>query len=349
MCGLLGFIGESSNKELSQKITTALFAKTESRGTDASGFYCLGQFNSNEIYYYKKPIKSSLFVKQDEYKSIWDYNLNLGIFHCRAASAGVGVPIVNENNHPFVSSDFKKAVMHNGLIEKSDYDLLKTYYEVETSCDSEIILRILEQNDLIYDKLSLFYENTNNSAYAVAYSQNDNETRELYLFRNELRPLYVVDFSKQLNQIFFFSTIDILLSSMAEANFIVENLRIHEIQPYNLLCIKYDKANDLSLEQFFVQQNDTSPKTDMNYNRLKKNKTDWKNKIITKDLFSFDVVNGMCNKFNDNLEKLKLYLQNANQENTDQEKINLIFQYLKDSNKKIENVNKIISSYDLHK
>lgn len=344
MCGLLGFIGESSNREISQKLTTALFSKTESRGTDASGFYCLGKFDSNEIYYHKKPVRSSLFIKQDEYKSIWESSLNLGIFHCRAASLGVGLPIVNENNHPFISSDCKKAVMHNGLIDKADYESLKLYYEVETSCDSEIILRILEQNDLIYNKLSLFYENTNNSAYAVAYSENDDTKRELYLFRNELRPLYLVDFTKQLNQIFFFSTTDILFSSMSEINLPVDNLRIHEIQPYNLISLKYDIEKNIGLEHFFVQQNDSSPKSQLNYNKLKKSKSDWKNKITSKDFLSSDVVSGMCNRLYENYEKLKNYVENIDDKNPDQEKINLIFQYLKDANKKIENVNKIITS-----
>jgi glucosamine 6-phosphate synthetase-like amidotransferase/phosphosugar isomerase protein len=344
MCGLLGFIGESSNHELSQKLITSLFVKTESRGIDASGFYCMGGFDTNIIYHHKKPIKSSIYVNQNEYDELWKKNLNLGIFHCRAASIGIGLPIINENNHPFVSSDLKKAVIHNGLIEKNEYDLLKTYYEVETNCDSEIILRILEQNKEIYDKLSLFFENTPNSAFAVAYTDNEIDQRNIYLFRNELRPLYIVDFTEELNQVFFFSTAEILLSSFADIGYRPKNLRIHEIQPYNLLHLNFKPEKKISIEQFFIQIDETQKKTEINYAKIKKNKSDWKNNIISNDIHSMDVIYDMCNKINENMLKVKSYLNQIDQSNMQQEKIQILFNYLKDATKRIENLSKTLIS-----
>jgi glucosamine 6-phosphate synthetase-like amidotransferase/phosphosugar isomerase protein len=341
MCGLVGFIGESSNKELSQKLTTELFVKTECRGFDASGFYCVSTFDKKEIYHHKKPTKSSIFVNQEEYKSLLDYDCNLGLFHCRAASVGVGAPIHNENNHPFVSYDCKKAVMHNGLIEKLEYENLKNYYEVETLCDSEILLRILEQEDDIYKKLGFFFENTDESAYAAAYTENTDTDRNLYLFRNEQRPLYIIDLTQTLNQVYFFSTVEILMAALSNLGNPISNLRIHEVQPYHLFSLSCNNSNDINMEQFEVKINKESAKSILKKCNITKTKSDWVNKITSKNGAMNEVIHSMCQKLFDNINKMELISSNLDiSEKTDQEKINLIYAYLKEANKRTDMLKK---------
>ena len=341
MCGLSGFIGESCNKELSQKLTTELFVKTESRGIDASGYYCVSSFDKKEIYHHKKPIKSSFYVEQEEYKRLLEFNCNLGIFHCRAASVGVGAPINNENNHPFVSYDLKKAVMHNGLIEKNEYEYLKNHYEVETTCDSEILLRILEQEDDIYKKLTVFFENTDQSAYAAAYSENTEFIRKLYLFRNEQRPLYLIDLTQTLNQVYFFSTVEILMSALSNLGNPISNLRIHEVQPYHLFSLTYNDNNQIGMEQFEVKIDKQLTKNKLAKHNLMKQKSEWVNKIAAKNHDTNEIIFSMCKKLLENISKMEFISTQLNVESrADQEKLNLIYAYLKEANKRLDTINK---------
>lgn len=344
MCGLVGFIGQSSDQKISEKLTTALFRHTEVRGTDASGFYCVGDFADKNILYHKKPVKSSIYVEQQEYKNLWKNQLTAGMFHCRAASVGVGVPLFNENNHPFVSYDNKKALMHNGLICKNDYDNLKEFYDVETACDSEILLRILEQEEDIFDKLKIFYENTENSAYAAAFLDVDNTYRNLHLFRNEQRPLYLLDVTHEINQVFFFSTLDILFAALQEINFSVANLRIHEIQPYHLFIVGCNDKNEIVLNQYKIELNLDGQKQILKKYKIQKKSSDWQNKITTHDVFSNEVILAAAQKLQINVDNLMQMLTNLAYEKTNKDKINTLYSYIRDTNIKLEKIKKNLFS-----
>jgi len=340
MCGLLGFIGQSTDPVISEKLTTALFIRTESRGIDASGFYCISDFKNKNIYYHKQPVKSSIFINSDEYKSIWQNNLTAGLFHCRAASLGVGIPIINENNHPFVSNDLKKAVIHNGLISRIDYDVLRNFYECETACDSEIVLRILEQESNSFENLKIFFDNTATSAYAIAFMECTENDRTLYLFRNQERPLHILDLSQELGQIFFFSTVEILFSSLADINLNFDNLRIHEIQPHNLFAINYKDTNRINLKQFIVKSDNDETKIPMSARKINKKLSDWENKIQSTQVDITDTVMAMSNKLIENMGNLQNKLQ-QNVEFKKNDKVNAIFNYLRDANKKFDNLKKL--------
>jgi glucosamine 6-phosphate synthetase-like amidotransferase/phosphosugar isomerase protein len=345
MCGLVGFIGESRDPQLTRNFTTELFIQTESRGVDASGFYCLQEFKNNFVCYHKKPIKSSMFVLEEEYNTLWQQKLNLGIFHCRAASAGVGIPIINENNHPFVSNDFKKALMHNGLIEKSEYELLKNFYEAKTTCDSEILLRVLEQDQNIFDKLSIVFENTEDSAFAVAFTENDDDVRNLYLFRNEQRPLHIIDLYEEIGQLFFFSTPEILFNSLNNIGNPFKSCKIHEIKPYDLFHIKYDLDHEINLSQYSVKLNREFEKQQLEQKKINANKSVWQNKMSNSEFSSIEVMENMANKLIDNILKMQnFYKTNTSNPEVLQEKINIGFQFIRECSKRIEIINKNILS-----
>jgi predicted glutamine amidotransferase len=239
MCGITGFIGKSKKPSLTYEITTSVFRNLESRGIDASGLWG-SVFDKNTVYYHKEPIKSSVFVETSFWNNMANVDFDLLLLHCRAASQGVGKPVDNKNNHPFVNNGKNIAVVHNGRAPEFEY--LKNKFSVRTECDSEIFLRIFEScNDklsAINEICSLLYK----SHMAVAIGEKNEEYRRLWLFRNEHRPLWIVDLRDLLGQIFFVSTPEIWIDSV---NVAVKNKsKFFEVAPHNLFCFTLDKSLD---------------------------------------------------------------------------------------------------------
>ena len=211
ICGIAGYIGESKKPDITYAIITSLFAQTESRGRDAAGFWGT-QKDDGKILYHKEPIPSSEFVKKDIWKKISKMDPNILLVHSRGASAGVGTPSVNANNHPFVSTDKKIGLIHNGRIPDLEYNMLKKKYEVSSTCDSEIFLRIFEAaDDSEYASgLSKIWSQVLRGHMAIAIGERlDEGHRRLWLSRNKYRTLWLIDLREQLGQIFFCSTPDI--------------------------------------------------------------------------------------------------------------------------------------------
>lgn len=215
----MGFIGVSTNPKLTHKIATQLFAKTESRGIDAAGFY--GVNEQGQIAYHKQPGKSSQLVGQAVWKSLEYFKLDLLLCHCRAATTGMGSPMVNKNNHPFTSTSRNIGLIHNGKIPETDYDNLKKRFEVRTNCDSELFLRIFEggerhaapEDDSLKQRLfgiRDIWSYAHKAFMAVAIGERvDEHERHLWLCHNKHRPLWLVDLRDYLGQIFFCSTPEI--------------------------------------------------------------------------------------------------------------------------------------------
>jgi hypothetical protein len=217
MCGISGYIGESKKPVLTYQLITKLLEKSEIRGVDAAGFWGTESGVNGNVLYHKEPGKSSLFVKKDIWKEVFKHNPNLLLVHARGASKGSGDPQDNQNNHPFTNLDKSLALVHNGKVDECEYHNLKQKYNLLTQCDSEILLRIFEagqhNNEFgdadsparlagIRDIFSLI----NEGHMAVAAGERaSNGDRLLWLFRNEHRPLWIVDMRDALGQIFFVS------------------------------------------------------------------------------------------------------------------------------------------------
>ncbi len=237
MCGIAGYIGKSKNKDLTFELLTNLFQRLDSRGIDASGYWMSEAGSDGSVHTHKQPGKSSEFVNSSIWKNIRNYDFNLALVHARGASKGSGSPLVNKNNHPFVSKKNNIAIVHNGKIDGDEYDSLLKKYEVGSQCDSEILLRIFEQAKHQYSENFLkeyvgdilepsrmagikdifSYINEGHMAVAIGEYKNNN-SRNLWLFRNEHRPLWIADTRKQLGQIFFFSDPNFWISSTNQLN-----------------------------------------------------------------------------------------------------------------------------------
>jgi glucosamine 6-phosphate synthetase-like amidotransferase/phosphosugar isomerase protein len=343
MCGLLGFIGESKNAELTELFTTALFVRTQTRGIDASGFYCVSEFENKNVFYNKKPICSIKYVTENEYKSLWENRITAGIFHCRAASVGVGIPAFNQNNHPFVSYDNRKAVIHNGVIQKNEYEYLKNFYEVETECDSEIILRIFEQSENFEKKLNKYMDYTKESQYAISYLEADEYQRDLYLFRNEHRPLYIADLTKELGQIFFFSTPEIFFGALKDSGLKLTTPRLHEINPHHLFHIKYDIDKIFHIDQYRIEKEEKEDLTKLSYCSIDKSLSEWQNLIKTPNDNPSKYLLEMLQKFRINIDSVVDPLNSyINRPDVEKNQILAIFNFFKDTNKKVEALKKLL-------
>lgn len=217
MCGITGCIGSSKNPSISYQLLTKLLEKSESRGIDAAGVWATQSGINGKVIYHKEPIRASKFVKNKVWKKILNYNPDLVLAHARGASKGMGEPFFNENNHPFTSTDKTIGLIHNGKIESLEYNLLKQKYELNSDCDSELLLRVFESNlkneeddySVIPKQIisiKNIYSLINEGHMAVAIGERvDNGNRLLWLFRNKHRPLWIVDERDYLGQIFFVS------------------------------------------------------------------------------------------------------------------------------------------------
>jgi predicted glutamine amidotransferase len=236
MCGIAGFIGRSKNPQVSHQIATKLFEKSEIRGADAAGFWGTESGDEGSVIYYKEPIPSTKLIKKDIWwKTASKMNLNLLVMHARQASPGSD-PKWNKNNHPFVSHNKSLALVHNGKLPEH-IDLRKKY-ETKSDTDSEVLLRVFEwaatstseveaaaefpsldwqlASKVIGLKEIYSYVNQGWMAVALGERLDENGGRNLWLFRNDSRPIYVFDARETLGQVFFCSTYEIWKNAMRE-------------------------------------------------------------------------------------------------------------------------------------
>ncbi len=260
MCGIAGFIGKSNNPHVSFSLATKLFEEIETRGTDAAGFW--GSRDNGDVIYHKESIKSGEMVEMDIWNKVRNFNPNILLLHARASSLGVGHASDNENNHPFVSEDKRVAVIHNGFIP--EYSLLEEKYETISRCDSEIVLRMFdasanEKEDIISTRISgleSFFSYVNHGQMAVAIGERVNDSSYLWIFRNQYRPLWIIDLRQTLGQIFFCSTADIwkkAVSICKEIGGFAGSQRIFELPTEELWVFKISNEKPIVEESNFLK------------------------------------------------------------------------------------------------
>lgn len=257
MCGLAGFIGQSSNPELSYSLITRLFEKIEIRGTDAAGFYAYEQ-DTDVIFYEKCPIKSSDFIKQECWLNLFKHKIDTILVHARKTTKGSGSAWCNSNNHPFVSFDRSLGLIHNGKIQNDEFNYLKLIYDTISDCDSEFLLRIIDASPSVQHGILKIFSLINSGHMAVAVAQKTESNKNLWLFRNQHRPLWIIDLREILNQVFFVSEKRIWDSVIYQySDAIIKSQMVMEL-PENQIWnfelsdgnIVFDKSNIFKCKQF---------------------------------------------------------------------------------------------------
>lgn len=232
ICGIAGFIGTSKHPNITYQLATRLFERSEVRGSDASGFWGCQPGDTGAVVYHKEPRRSTQFVHSDAWKRLKTMDLNILILHTRQSSQGVGDASTNRNNHPFTSTDRSIGLVHNGRI--LEYSTLKKRYETRSDCDSEILLRLFEAArtreqatdsewtappDIVQSMVGIreIFSYANDSYMAVAIGERgEGGRRDLWLFHNEKRPLWVMDCRTALGQVFFCSSPEIWQSALRD-------------------------------------------------------------------------------------------------------------------------------------
>ena len=275
MCGIAGLIGESKDPKVTFQLMTRLFEKIEKRGEDSSGFWATQKGKKGAISYHKEPTKSTDFVYKKVWKEMRKFNPNCMLMHARAATPGVGTPNINKNNHPFVSDDVTLSIIHNGKLP--EYHFLKDKYETFTNCDSELVLRILQcESDLppgLEDSENLSQGQKNRLAgikqlWSLSYHAHmavgvgewfDDGTRQLWLWRNEHRPLWVADMRDTLGQIFFFSEDDIWWDAVNECPLIEKYLnqgqKMYEMPTEEIWFFEVNEGAPVVSQDYFQKFN----------------------------------------------------------------------------------------------
>lgn len=263
MCGIAGYIGKSKNPKASYELLTHLFVHLESRGTDAAGCWGTEAGEDGTIYYHKEPGKSSAFVETKFWKNLQKVETNLMLIHARGASTGMGAPRVNKNNHPFVTEDKRIGMVHNGVIHESKY--LRTAYETKSDCDSEVLLRIFEAGllrSMTNDKeivdgnylharlagIKDIWSNIHEGAMAVAIGETGlGGERNLYLFRNDKRPIWLADLRQCLGQIFFFSATEIWdkAAKAMKSNILPTSKKLTQLKEQEAWCFSIDSEDEI--------------------------------------------------------------------------------------------------------
>jgi len=136
MCGIFGVLYKNRSRWQHKKLEDRLFISSQSRGTEASGFFSL---NKNKIIMYKAPIRGKEFINTHEYKSVLnsDPKIQLFVGHSRLATNGATGD--NHNNQPILKNNV--LCVHNGIIINANtlWDKHRPKLKEEYEVDSEII------------------------------------------------------------------------------------------------------------------------------------------------------------------------------------------------------------------
>jgi len=171
MCGIFGYTGNSNAPEIIHEGLKRL----EYRGYDSWGISII---ENNKI----KTIKNIGHIPERIEKKL---KANIGIGHTRWATHG-GVTITNA--HPHISSDKRFVIAQNGIVENYTSlknSLLKKGYTFNTQVDTEVILKLIEDNL----KKDNDIKNSFIQAFKKLEGRNtvillDSKTKKIYAIRN---------------------------------------------------------------------------------------------------------------------------------------------------------------------
>jgi len=258
MCGITGFIGQGLHPKATYALMTNLALKTQERGKEATGIWGAQGGKDGQIIYHKEPVTATEFVQNPMWRKLKHFNPQILLVHCREPTtshgSAAGSPKTNRNNHPHVSQDCTVALIHNGKVEEYYKHKGKFDSSLKSQCDSEMILRIFEMGEHIPNQeffaekyplldpenafrvygIEEIFKKLDKSAFACAVGErHEGSKRSLWMFRNEKRPLHMIDLRAEMGQIFFCSTTSIWREAV-EATHEVRN-----IIPLNHLVVEF--------------------------------------------------------------------------------------------------------------
>ena len=193
MCGIIGFVGEVPEGKWVETydILNALFLAAEPRGTDATGFVAMTNPFKNplneDIVTDKDAIRASEFIEENRaWRSLRHRRSRLVLGHVRWETHGSSQN--PKNLHPHVHENGGLHLVHNGVIADHRATARKHGLELHSECDSEVLIRLLEQYKNPHDGLNACLKKVSGSMSIAVF---DYQRECLWLARNSGRPLWI--------------------------------------------------------------------------------------------------------------------------------------------------------------
>ena len=202
MCGIGGIIKLNGNipSNIATNLSIKLLNKLQSRGKDATGI-ALVNLNKKSYDYriMKLGITAKKFTKTNKLRGIFKNKFNIVLLHTRHATHGDYNK--NVNNHPHYNKDTENILIHNGVI--SNYESLKTSEKLnlDSNCDSEIILKLA-------DKIG-FKKAIEKLIGSMGIAITDMKNKKLIVFKNASQTLHMAYLKNE--DIFVFASTENIL------------------------------------------------------------------------------------------------------------------------------------------
>ena len=216
MCGITGHFGRTRKGQWRQThvILESLFVESEHRGREATGFAALtSPYHSphqNSVITGKQPMPATQFIKTNmHWRQLHHRRCCAVLGHCRYPTHGS--PMRNDNNQPLSSSNGRWHVTHNGIIEGHQRIAREAGLKLNTECDSEILLRLIQRFRSAPKALNAAVRHLPGS---IAVAVLDARKGIVYLARNDARPLWITRLRD--GRWFFASTDGILIAALRQ-------------------------------------------------------------------------------------------------------------------------------------
>lgn len=227
-------ISDTNNYQLKYSLFKHLFNESDIRGKDASGMAGIGE--DNHVFSFKRPIEANKFIKLRAFKELLTIKPHTIIGHTRQATNGK--PEKNKNNHPFQLKHLY--LVHNGIITNADKLQDKYKFDLQSYCDSEILLHIIASHKNIIEGIRAIYKEVYGS-FSVALLNTKNQA--VYIFRNSSNPLHIA-WSEKYKIFLFASTrfiIDLACDKTWYRNCIEDIFETKEHTSYSILKAHFTK------------------------------------------------------------------------------------------------------------
>jgi glucosamine--fructose-6-phosphate aminotransferase (isomerizing) len=226
MCGIFGYLGKK--QRIIKKSIKALKI-LRSRGYDSAG---IGFILNNQIMTTKSVNLDLDQLYKEKMKNFQSYS---AISHTRWATNG---KISIENTHPFISSNKKFVLVHNGIIDNAELikKKLLPYKKFNSETDSEVIVNLIEFNYEKYKDIKTFKQ-----ILRITFSQLNGFWGILLIKLDEPLNLYIT--RKEIPLVVGFNRFSFYVSS--DYNTFSEYVdKYFELKNNDILCLSYDPINN---------------------------------------------------------------------------------------------------------
>lgn len=214
MCGIIGYAGKPSRKELFPFIESLLVA-SEVRGTDGTGYFAIRQGVADVE---KELLPASDFVCESVgFRSFAECMPELFVGHTRWASVGSAEDW--KNLHPFTDEKVTTGLVHNGTLSQGDVATLERLSggPYRSTTDSERIFQyvdVMAKATSVKDAVNSLLGLNLQGSFACSYISVDEH--RIYLWRDGRQPMVVANVESLFGVSIFASTPEVIRAAWVD-------------------------------------------------------------------------------------------------------------------------------------